>query len=54
MKDNRLEHKIDFDKLNKIFENYECDGQLSFMFEGKNIKIVDSTLNKEVNKDKVT
>lgn len=54
MKDNRLEHKIDFDKLNKIFENYECDGQLYFVFDDRNIKIVDSTLNTEVNKDKVT
>lgn len=22
---------VNFDKLNKMFENYECDGQLSFI-----------------------
>lgn len=51
MKDSR-QHDIDFDKLNKKFEKYECDGQLSFIVRGTNLVIVESTQDIEVIKVK--
>lgn len=50
MKDSK-QYTIDFDKLNKILENYECVGQLSFVITDDSLMIVEDTHTIEVKED---